>query len=74
MTIINIRSVDGFTVTDNFYSLPEGMSADTGLRMCEQIASRWTDAGESISWLHFDDALAKWGIIPVEIPHVDVEF
>lgn len=70
MTIINIRNVDGFSLVDNFYQIPESMSVDDALAYAAETGRLTGDAG----WEWFDGELADKGIIPVEIPHVDVEF
>ncbi len=64
MTFINVPSNDGFTVFDNFYRLPEGMSDVEGTRIakgCEADCS----ADGVIVWDKFEAALAEFGIVPV---------
>lgn len=70
MIIINIRNADGFTRVDNFYRIPDSMSVDDALAFAAETAQVTGDAG----WEWFDGELADKGIVPVEIPHIDVVF
>lgn len=64
MTFINIPSEDGFTVHDNFYRLPEGMSDVVGSRIADECEARCSVDGV-IVWERFDAALAEFGIVPL---------
>jgi len=70
VTIINIRNADGFTLVDNFYQIPEGMSVDDALAFAAETGALTGDAG----WEWLDGELADRGIIQIEIPHIDVDF
>lgn len=64
MTFINVPSEDGFTVFDNFYRLPEGMSDVVGSRIAEGCAMDCSVDGV-IVWERFEAALARFGIVPL---------
>ncbi len=64
MTFINIPSEDGFTVFDNFYRLPEGMSDVVGSRIADECQARTSVDGVTV-WDKFEAALAEFGIVPV---------
>jgi hypothetical protein len=64
MTFINIPSEDEFTVHDNFYRLPEGMSDLDGWLIADECEARCSVDGV-IVWGQFDAALAEHGIVPL---------
>ena len=68
MNVINVRNVEGFTLVDNFYQIPESMSVEGA----QEIVA-FHDV-EGMSWSEFDRRLAAFGIVPVEVPIFDVEF
>jgi hypothetical protein len=64
VTFINIPSQDGFTVFDNFYRLPEGMSDTDAAPVAEECQAR-TSVDGVIVWEDFEAALAEHGIVPL---------
>lgn len=61
MTIISIRTLDGFTFHDNLYRIPGTMSVDHAGAFVSMVYERATE-GEW-SWEGFNDELAEYGIV-----------
>lgn len=59
MTIINLRTADGFTLHNNYYAIPDGMPLEDAAEIARSVA-------ENVAlWEHLDAELAERGIEPV---------
>jgi hypothetical protein len=72
MTIINLRTADGFTLHDNYYQAPEGMPVERAFQIARECLEK------SLTWDSFESKLANRGIVatynPVTVPTIDIEF
>lgn len=74
MTIINLRTADGFTLHDNYYAIPEGMPLERADAIVETVTAI------AATWEELDFRLLRKGIEPVpnasHVPAmtIDIEF